>query len=74
MKIGNKAYDVLKWLCLVCIPAVTVFYCVLDGVFAWGYSDTVAKISAAVCTLIGTLIGISTAEYNRQKVPIEDEE
>lgn len=65
MRIPDKLYDVLKWVCLVCIPALTTFYCVLDGVFNWGYADTVAKISAALCTLIGALIGISTAEYRK---------
>lgn len=65
MRIPDKLYDILKWVCLVCIPALTTFYCVLDGVFGWGYSEIVAKISAALCTLIGALIGISTAEYRK---------
>lgn len=65
MRIPDKLYDILKWVCLVCIPALTSFFCVLDAVFSWGYSDTVAKISAALCTLIGALIGISTAEYRK---------
>lgn len=65
MRIPDKIYDILKWVCLVCIPALTSCFCVLDGVFSWGYADTVAKISAALCTLIGALIGISTAQYNK---------
>jgi len=65
MRIPDKLYDILKWVCLVCIPALTTFYCVLDGVFGWGYAEIVAKISAALCTLIGALIGISTAQYNK---------
>jgi hypothetical protein len=60
-------YTVLKWLVVICIPALTVAYCGLDSVFGWGYSDTVAKVSAIVCTLIGSLIGISTAEYNKSQ-------
>lgn len=64
MKLSNKAYDILKWLVLIVIPAVTSFYVVLDGVFHWGYADIVAKISAALCTCIGAIVGISTAQYN----------
>jgi hypothetical protein len=45
----------------------TTAYVGLDAIFKWGYADTVAKVSAIVCTLIGSLIGISTAEYNRAK-------
>lgn len=65
--ISNKLYDWLKWTALVFIPAVTTLYVTLDAIFAWGYADTVAKISAALCTCIGGLIGISTAQYNAQQ-------
>jgi hypothetical protein len=67
MKLSDRLYNVLKWLVLVCIPALTTAYVGLDAIFKWGYADTVAKVSAIVCTLIGSLIGISTAEYNRAK-------
>lgn len=65
MKLSNKAYDILKWMALICIPALTTFYVVCDKTFGWGYAETVSTISAAACTLIGALIGISTAEYNK---------
>lgn len=65
MMLSNKAYDILKWLVLICIPACTTFYVVLDKTFGLGYAEIVTTISAAVCTLIGSLIGISTAEYNK---------
>jgi hypothetical protein len=67
MKLSDRLYNVLKWLVLVCIPALTTAYVGFDAIFKWGYADTVAKVSAIVCTLIGSLIGISTAEYNRAK-------
>ena len=67
MKLPDRVYNVLKWLVLICLPALTTAYCGLDAVFGWGYADTVAKVSAIVCTLLGSLIGISTAEYNKDK-------
>lgn len=67
MILSDKLYEILKWLVVVCIPACTVAYVGLDSVFGWGYGDVVAKVSAIVCTLIGTLIGVSTAQYNKQK-------
>lgn len=74
MALPGKIYDVLKWLVVICIPALTVAYTGLDACFGWGYADTVAKVSAIVCTLIGSLIGISTAEYNKGKAKQEDKE
>lgn len=67
MKIPDKVYDVLKWIALVVIPALTAFYSVLASALGLPYADIVAQIAAGVCTLIGALIGISTAEYNKNK-------
>ena len=65
MVLPDRVYTILKWLVVVCIPACTVAFVGLDSVFQWGYGDIVAKVSAIVCTLIGTLIGVSTAQYNK---------
>lgn len=67
MKLSDKYYDILKWLVLVCIPACTTFYVVLDKTFMWGMAEIVTTISAAACTLLGSLLGISSAQYNKAK-------
>jgi len=67
MKLPNHVYDVLKWICMICLPALTVFYVTCSAVWGWPYADQIAKTSAAVCTLIGALLGISTAEYRKNK-------
>ena len=66
MQLSNRTYDILKALDLVWIPALTTFYVTLDSIFGWGYGDTVAKVSAALCTLLGALLGISSATYYKQ--------
>lgn len=63
--LSNKTYDILKALDLVWIPALTTFYVTIDSIFNWGYGDIVAKVSAAVCTLIGSLLGLSSSTYYR---------
>lgn len=64
MAFENKVYDVLKWLCLIFLPAAAVFYAALDGAFGWGYTETVSTVIAAVAAFIGALIGVSTKSYN----------
>ena len=64
MILPDKAYNVLKWLCMIALPAVTSFYLVLDQVFGWGLADKVGTISTALCALIGALIGVSSRNYN----------
>ena len=67
MKLPDKWYDWLKWICMICIPALTTAYVGLSAVWGWPYAEEIAKTSAVVCTLIGALLGISTAEYNKEK-------
>ena len=67
MKLSENAYLILKWLVICVIPALTTFYCVCDKVFALGYAEIVATISAALCTCLGTILGISTATYYQQQ-------
>lgn len=75
MTLSNKVYDVLKALVTVVLPACTTFYVTLDSIFGWGFGDTVAKVSAAVCTLLGSLIGISSANYYRRtSLPMPEDE
>ena len=63
MRISDKAYDTLKWLVIICIPALTSFYVVLDKCFSWGFAEIVATISSALCTCIGAIVGISSVSY-----------
>jgi hypothetical protein len=65
MKLPDKLYDVLKWIALVVIPALCTFYGVLAAALSLPYAEIVAQIGAGVCTFIGALIGISTAEYRK---------
>lgn len=65
MKLSNKVYDILKWVTMIVIPALATAYVGLAAVWAWPYADEIAKTAAVVCTLLGALLGISTAQYNK---------
>ena len=69
MILPDRIYDLMKWLTLVVIPALTTAYVGLSSVWHWPYAEEVAKTSAVVCTLLGALLGISTAQYNKQEPP-----
>ena len=74
--LSNKVFDILKWLTLVGIPALTTAYVGLSAIWGWPYADQVAKTSAVVCVLLGSLLGISTIQYNQQQIkqPPDEEE
>ena len=65
MKLPDSVYDVLKWIVMICLPSITTAYVGLAAVWGWPYAEEVAKTSAVICTLLGALLGISTAQYNK---------
>lgn len=73
MKLSNKVYDILKWIVMIVIPALTTAYVGLAAVWGWPYAEPIAKTSAIVCTLLGAILGISTAQYNKEKQPPDEE-
>ena len=72
MKLSNGLYDILKWIVMIVIPALTTAYVGLAAIWGWPYATEVAKTSAVICTLLGALLGISTAEYRRTEPPDAD--
>ena len=62
---SNRMYDILKWITMIVLPALATAYVGLASIWAWPYADEVAKTTAVVCTLLGALLGISTAQYNK---------
>ena len=67
MKLPDKIYDVLKWVTMIVLPALATAYVGLASIWGWPYADEVAKTTAVVCTLLGAILGISTAQYNKDK-------
>ena len=63
--LSNKTYDILKWLVCIVIPALTTAYVGLAAIWGFPYAEEVAKTSAVICTLLGAILGISTAQYNQ---------
>ena len=63
--LSNRVYDILKWVVLIVIPALTTAYVGLAAIWNFPFPEEIAKTSAVICTLLGALLGISTAEYNK---------
>ena len=67
MQLPNKVYDILKWIVMIVIPALATAYVGLAAIWGFPYADEVAKTAAVICTLLGALLGISTAQYNKEQ-------
>lgn len=66
MKLPDKLYNVLKWICLIALPALAVFYFTLAKIWGLPYEAEIPATINAVAVLIGALIGISQIAINKE--------
>lgn len=59
MILPNKLYDVLKWVALIALPALSVFYATLANIWNLPYATQIPLTIDAIDVFIGALIGIS---------------
>lgn len=65
IQFNNKVYDVLKWVVLIVLPALSVLYASLAGLWHWPYVKEVTGTLAAIEMFIGALIGVSCVQYGK---------
>lgn len=63
MKLSDSCYNILKWITMIVLPALATAYVGLAAIWGFPYADEVAKTTAVICTLLGALLGISSAQY-----------
>lgn len=66
MKLSNKAYDVLKWIAMILLPACATLYFALAGIWGFPYGEEIVGTITAIDTFLGVILGISTANYNKK--------
>ena len=67
MKLPNKLYDVLKWVCLIALPALATLIGVLGGIWQWNIpTEQIVATIGAIEVFLGALLGISCYEYNKE--------
>ena len=65
MKLPNKVYDVLKWIVIIVLPATGAAYTGLSQIWTLPYSSQIPAAITVICTFLGAVLCISTAEYNK---------
>lgn len=71
---NSKLYDVLKYCALIVFNAIGVFYKAIAEIWNLPYGNEIALTCSALALLVGTLIGISSHNYNNMEVEIDEEE
>lgn len=73
MRLPDNVYTILKWITMICLPALATAYVGLAAIWGFPYADEVAKTTAVICTLLGALLGISTATYYKDNSYLDEE-
>lgn len=63
---NNKVYDVLKWIAMIVLPALATLYLGLSNVWGLPYGEEVSTTITLVNTFLGTVLMISTNQYNKR--------
>lgn len=67
MKLNDKVYDVMKWVVVLLLPALHILYKGLAETWGLPYPEQIPDTIVYVQMFLGTILGISTAQYNKNK-------
>lgn len=63
--IPNKVYDILKWVCMVGLPALATLWFALGKIWGFPYLAEIEATIIAIDTFLGAVLGISSINYNK---------
>lgn len=64
--LSNKAYDFLKWIAQILLPAMATLYFAIAQIWGLPYAEQIVGTITAVDAFLGALLGISTALYRKE--------
>ena len=65
--LSDRAYDVMKWLAALFLPALAVFITSVGAAVGWQDAPTIATIVTALAAFLGALCGVSTLTAKTQE-------
>ena len=65
MKLNNKVYDALKWVALIVLPALAVFYSDLAHIWNLPFGEQIPATIMSIDLFLGVVLGISNANYKK---------
>ena len=60
----DHVYDILKWVAIIVMPALSTFIIGLGGIWSIPFAGQAASTVTAVGVLLGALLGLSSVKYN----------
>ena len=65
--LSNSWYDWMKYLTIIVLPAIGSLYTGLSKIWDLPYAAEIPATIMVICTFLGAILCISTAQYNQTK-------
>ena len=72
-RLKDSVYSVLKWVCLIALPACAVLYFTLAKIWGLPYGAEITATINAIALFIGALIGVSQISINKEESANEND-
>ncbi|WP_100065105.1 phage holin [Miniphocaeibacter massiliensis] len=63
--ISNKTYDILKWVAILLLPALSALVGTVGAAVSFEYTEIAVIVINAIAVFIGSVIKVSTDKYNK---------
>ncbi len=73
MKMSNGLYDILKFIAQIVLPAIATFYVTIASIWGLPLGDEISRTVMAIDTLLGAILMISSANYNKAELEEKDD-
>jgi hypothetical protein len=67
MKLSNRAYNIMKFIAQIVIPAIGTLYYALAKIWKLPLAEEIVGTLTAIDAFLGALLGISTMRYNNSQ-------
>lgn len=67
MNLNNKTYNIIKWVVLTVLPALSVLVGALGKAYGWESTDLAVLTINAIAVFFGAVTGVSALNYNKQQ-------
>ena len=62
--LSNRAFDILKWVCIIVLPALATLYRGVGTIWQLPYVEEIPQTIIVIDAFLGALLGVSTIQYN----------
>lgn len=65
--LDNKTYDALRWVVSIVLPSLVTLIGTIGNSIGWPQTEITMTIIGAITVFLGTVLGVSNAQYRKEE-------